>query len=660
MSSDDYPPDPSDLATVPFDMRQCPYLGELYAVTGSYAAIVVHSFHSTAVGGVPRGSLVLARHPTHDTSLMLVLRVLDPMPLPDDDLLTRMRLQSATRVIGDATTAWDDPSILDLHTHQEVALTGIQCRILGTITVDSSHPTIHSDTPSVIAPHGWKIYRLDGAVLSHLLLPLPDPCAVPIGVVRYSTATPPSDDAAYISIAPSAMLGQKTALFGMTRTGKSNTTKILIRALYQWRASHTPRLVGQLIFDLNGEYANDTHDEPQRSLAHLWRSIPHGNPTDCVIYGAYEQPRANQRVTLINFLDEAQLNIGKAMLNDALQDDGAKFIQNFRQVFFESPSSASAGQRTRRARRILVYRTLLVAAGFAPTAELRPTTHGLFGDAIVSALADSTGKNAVQHHTVAHLLRRERLTWSHMATICTALDDFIHDRESGYRAVEAQLLQTSSSHEPWADEDLKKLLAMFRYPNGIRQLGALAIHHTAEINHDYAVAMYADLAAGRCVIVDQSSGDPHVNLVAAERIMDTIFHQQQQTFRRGEPLPDVVVYIDEAHTVLPPRTESDLRNIWVRTAKEGAKYHIGLVYATQEVSSIQRNIVKNTANWFVGHLNNRDEVAEVAKYYDFADFSESLVRVPERGFVRLKLRDIPFVIPVQIDAYQGDADAVSA
>lgn len=670
------------------------YVGELYSINYESARILIHDHERHTVNGIPSLCFLIATRVDpnkqidfkEEDSSFILLRVLDSADLPNSTEAERIRVETAQRVSGEIDKNWDSDGIMDAKTKVYLGYAAIQCRIIGTFYFEQNETNKHlemkfgCDISNYYPNRGLKVYKPTGYALEKIVNYI-DPinlhdheekygrtANVKIGVIRYASTNRKYQkiDDIPVYIHPIDLLAQKTALFGMTRTGKSNTTKIIAKSVYLLRRrsqEYNAIRIGQLIFDPNGEYANEnTQDSDGTSmpnaLKNVWKRIDGLlKVNEIVTYGiSAVEHDPDRKMMLINFYDDDMLQVGKEILNSTIKPDDSKYLKNFVDVSFEEkPDSKDWGGITRYKRRILVYKALLNRVGYKPP-KTSANLKGLFGKDFLDAMepdpsTDSAKATAIK--SAKAILSQEFAVWDALSNACEGLFHYL--KTDKYRVFNDKKIQSSTSGESWAEPSLSSLLEMFSYTKGTAAaLGRCIIQHSPNSSSDFVDDIYKDLCSGKLVIIDQSVGEPEFNDTVARRVMWNIFRKNQEAFRDGKIPPNILIYIEEAHNLLPAGNNFDLKDVWVRTAKEGAKYRIGMVYATQEVSSIHKNILKNTSNWFISHLNNTDETKELCKFYDFVDFEPSIRRAQDKGFLRIKTMSNYFVIPVQVDRFFVD------
>ena len=661
------------------------YVGDLISMDYDTAEVLIHDRLRQDVGGVPHGCLLLATRikssdpPDLDNSQtsLILLRALKASPLPNDIEMKQARLEAGQRA-AQTDKNYDEGGITDQFTLDQMRYAGAHCRILGTFRMNLNAETEEwqleygGDIDNFYAGQGMKVYKPVGDALTRIVNftrreeDNTDP--VQIGKLRYAAAirNPEAPEAVPVLMTAEDLLAQRTALFGMTRTGKSNTTKTIASAVFRLRIAKNRQRVGQLVFDPNGEYANE-NPQDQGCLKNVV-NIHADLQEDVVTYGLAPNPDndPNRKITKFNFFgtamprlgtskqewDEAlhSLYQGKQIINDALQEESGGYVQSFINADITAPPDIDIPEVDTRYRRALfVYQTALSFAGFErPTNGIR--TKGLFGKKIRDIMLDTEKMNQYAEH----MNKNDQMPWDMAQNFCQEFSEWI--KETTFKNFD-------KNYDPdrnWSDDRFLSLLRIFENTRGRAVMQTTRQWHSLDTDTDYVEDIINHIRAGKLVIFDQALGDPNMNEQAAARIMRGIFTAQQQAFINPEidkatgeikKPPPVIVYVEEAHTLLPKGSETDTTNIWARVAKEGAKFNIGLVYSTQEPSTIQTNILKNTENWFIAHLNNTDETRQLDKYNDFADFTDSIIKVNETGFLRVRTLSSPYTLPVQIDKF---------
>lgn len=663
-------------------------IGAIYRLDSYRDALVVthDTFVEDAVGLPQHAFLLACKRDVRDRFSdicdrdreIVLLRVVDTTPLPDDGTMDRLRAELGHEATYEHTRSPEkrrsEQQLIDPLTANKAATFGIRCDILGTFYSDPDRPKelmFGSDLTSISAWGRLMVYKPHGDSLSQLVSFLAkdpngerQPMMVEIGELRYASTRRRyrSDDgserqfAVTVKVDIADFIAHKTAVFGMTRLGKSNTMKVIASSVYRYSAE-TGTPIGQLIFDPAGEYASDNQQD-KTSLASI--------SDDKVVryrFGARaDEIAANLKPLALNLFDEAIVEAAREVVaSHATAANPSQYVRNFAHADFldpldqHDPGYRSKLTRARRARG-LFYATL-IRARLAPPRGWKfclPASQDLIdevkgkqhpdgpnrslGFLLTPAKGRVNGVSGVQLdadelltmcETIAHHARKEPDTSPHCV-------DWLSSQDGATEAIASMLMA-------WEGGGWRILLDL---RDG---------YHSPEAKDDYSEAVYNDLVAGKIVIVDLARGELAVQQYASERIIRHLLSRAAERFRQNQPAHHIQVFLEEAH-ILFDRTKAQRegdRDPYVRLAREAGKYKIGMIYATQQVSSVAPDVLDNTANWVVAHLNSDTEIKGLKDRY-FDRFAEQIKIAEDKGFVRLKTLSSRFVIPVQVRLFDAN------
>lgn len=638
------------------------FVGFAVDVTYSTLTVLTNDAWKERANGIPHNSFLFAASPnwlkpdlesssqqikinvtSGEEPEIILLRVTDEYELPSKDIWLTTKIDKFKSL---KTKELNDGVVFDELSRNEIQYAGLKCRILGTFYLDEQGKlTFGSDLENYYGAKILYVYKpsIDGlenivnfetrkkiqetSEESHINLN----DLVPFGYVRYTSTErlqKKEGKLAQVYINPSDFLARRTALFGMTRTGKSNTVKILIKSIRE-AAQKSDRKVAQVIFDVNGEYI-------------------YINPQD---KGAISTDIEDSFILTLNPNVEAENNSMRSLRFDLFKDLGfthelvVALLKNqniststdleaflgIDMYAYSNVDHSDFGQKKRAQRIIALYIYILSKV----LGVYKITIPNPFGkeileqlDGIDNTLLDKKYFTIEEFEVILNKIHEKR------ETITTSSKNKLY-RDDFATLLNFAVKKNSQGHPIAGYEHLRRIhLKRFYLPGA----------------DTYLNEILRKIKEGETILIDMVYGSEEIRKLLSTKIATLIFSENQKLFTEAKEPPYIILYVEEAHNLIGKDMEPT--EIWPRIAKEGAKYNIGLVYSTQEPSTINRNILANTENWFITHLNNEDEIKTVIRYYDFADFKESIMIAKDKGFARVKTFSSNFVCPVQIKLYQ--------
>lgn len=602
------------------------FVGHLYDLDYDTTNVLVNDHHKNAVKGVPHGCFLIAIYTNEiagNKTEGILLRVIGVADIPQKKEIIESITDSY--IAQKEARRELDP---DAYTKNFYQYSGLACRVLGTFFFDKDkNLCFGTDMENFIGAHNYKVYKPQknelNIIINENAKMEENQAREQFGKLRYSSSKSYDEEGKYapqVYLRTNDIIAMRSAFFGMTRMWKSNTIKIIISAIEKLNQNKDKNeKIGQIVFDINGEYTF-SNEQDKGSIYEKFSN----NVTRFSTSLKKAQQHSDVKAVQYDFYKDETLEESFNLLCDEIAlIKTADYFKDFRSIdMFDESDDREA--KSARDRKRAIYKCILYMARFEQSPDYKLKFNRF-------TLQDSTKDEQDKKENKPH----EGITIKEACKYFENLD---------FKEVSDKYKQ---------DKQYLALLKVFQAKSvsGYRALIDLRTLHSLQGGNDYKKEIDLALREGKIVLVDLSTASSQTQEKYIERLCRYIFGNSMEKFT-NEQTPDYIqMYFEEAHNIFP-KDDKDLTNIYNRLAKEGAKLKIGISYSTQEVSSIAPSILKNTQNWFISHLNNKDEVKTLEKYYDFADFSQSIIRNSDKGFARVKLFSNNFIIPVQIDKFE--------
>jgi len=620
------------------DVERMRFVGYVLELGYDSAKIITSDTYKMIVGGIPRGSFLImapnefGKMPPHFS--LLRVNGTSPTPLSSQVQQTYFELHKKSM-----------PE-LDVWTQSELQWGALDCDVIGMFYANPEHTEqleFSGDVNNIVSGHKYKVYAPDRPLLELIINgTVRGRSQYQLGSLRtMECLLVDSEIGEYqipVKISMDDFKGRRTAMFGKTRLGKSNVVKLIAQGMLDATDGvKVEESVGQLVFDINGEYANDNPQDGNKSL----RSA---NEDRCIVYALTQRPSTDSKPLRLNFYEYPDSAI--EIIASLLEKDNKKsnYINSFKSVSLPSIDEIELmevmSDKLRAARKIMIFWAILCKAGFEHDDHVLKT----------KIHASQTVKGFDPHFKKE--LREAIYNNREMPPDPDSLHALLLELEAltkFYHQDPSSRLLVNKHGQPYLDSDDKALLE-FLVPttgSGPSILRPYKKYHQKDAGlFSKEILKYLD--QGKTVILDLGNATDDIRRYFSNILSVDVFSHQESKFVENKLNNHYVqLYFEEAHNLFPVN-DKELTGVYARFAKEGAKFHIGMVYSTQSPSTINKELLAQTENFFVGHLSSQDEAHALSRLQiAFEGVEQDILRTRTPGFMRMLTMSNRFVIPVQ-------------